>query len=175
MSSFTVLPPIRRSGTLDSVIRPQNMHPASCRNALAALAFMALGVGGSCAFAQSSPTQWLSVDMPHGGCRLTVGEDGAASIHFGATPRWVRVPPGTFIFEELAKTLRASAYPQTARKTEGPPVGSLSLPDESDLLFIDDHEAVRALLARAWGARARPQTPREVEDHAWVSKTCSLK
>lgn len=151
------------------------MFPATSNKALAALICMALIVCSPSVFAQKSPAQWLSVDMPHGGCSLTVGEDGSASIHFGAMPKWVRVPPGTFNFEQLAKWLRAKSHPQSARKAAGAVVGSLSLPDSKDLLFIDERHVVRSLLERAWGVRTPPDTPLEVEDYAWVSGVCSLK
>ena len=151
------------------------MHSSTSSQVLATLGFLALSATCAGAFAQESSSRWLSVDMPHGGCSLTAGPDGSAAILFGAMPRWVHVDPGTFSFEQLVKVLRAKSYPQSARRATGSPIGSLSLPDSEDLLLIDDYDVVRALLERAWEARVHPRTPREVEDHNWVSKACSLR
>lgn len=145
----------------------------SCR-IFAALFYMVLTTASSGALAQEGTVRWLSVDMPHGGCSLTAQQDGSASIHFGAMPRWIHVAPGTFGFEELVKLLRAKSFPQSSRETTGPQVGSLLLPGSQDLLFIDDRETVSSLLERAWRAQVHPITPHEIEDYAWVSKACSL-
>jgi hypothetical protein len=151
------------------------MHSANFRKIPPALALIAFCVICSCSFAQERPVPWLAVDIPLGGCRLSASEDGSASIHYGAVARRVEVQPGTFNLEKLTKTLRAKSYQPTAYKTERAPDGSLSLPDESGLLFHDDYEFVRSLLERAWGARVPPKTPEEVEAHAWISNSCSLK
>lgn len=145
------------------------------RQLSAAIRFAALCIVGSNALAQLAPAPWLSVDMPHGGCGLTVRQDGTASIRFGAMPRWVRVAPGTFDFDQLASDLRNKSYPQNTSRSTGYPIGSLSLPESKDLLLIDDEELIRSLLEQAWRARVPPKTPRELEDYDWVSKACSLQ
>jgi hypothetical protein len=156
------------------LVRPQHMLSATSKRLVATLACIAFTVAIPSALAQDRSALWLSVDMPHGGCRLTAHQDGSAAIHFGAMPRWVQVAPHTFSFDSLVKSLRQRSYSQRAPLGAGRPFGSLSLHDTADLLFIDDHELVRSLLERAWRARVRPTTPREVEDYAWVSKACSL-
>ena len=144
------------------------------RRIVATLAFIALNASVPSALGKDASVRWLSVDMPHGGCSLTVHQDGSATIHFGAMPRWVHVAPLTFSLDQLIKWLRAKSYPQRAPLGSGRRFGSLSLYGTPDLLFIDDHELVRALLERAWRARVRPTTPREVEDYAWASEACTL-
>jgi hypothetical protein len=142
---------------------------------LAASVCFALGTVGCATVAQTAPVRWLSVDMPHGGCSLTVGDDGKTAIHFGASARWVEVAQGTFDFERLARTLTSMSRPQSVRTSTGSPVGSVSLPDREALLFIDDYDTVRSLLQRAWNARLTPTSAEEAADHAWVARTCALK
>lgn len=135
----------------------------------------AVCVACTASIAQVEPALWVSVDMPHGGCNLTVASDGGASIHFGAMPKRVRVTPGTFDFAQVVSVLRENSYPQSARSLTKGPVGSVSLPNGGDLLFIDDITLVRSLLQRAWSARVAPATTRELEDYNWVSDACSLR
>jgi hypothetical protein len=138
-------------------------------------ALFAICVLGNNALAQVEPTPWVSVDFPHGGCSLTVEANGSASIHFGAMPRWVRASPGTFVFEQLVKDLSDKSYPQSSRRLTDRAVGSVSLSRSQDLQYIDDGELVRDLLQRAWRARKPPMTMRELEDHNWVARACSLR
>jgi hypothetical protein len=138
------------------------------------LAIAALCIVGTSALAQGHPVPWLSVDMPYGGCSLNAQQDGTASIHYGAMPRFIRVARGTFDFEQLVKDLLAKSYPSSVGRPIGAPVGGVSLSQRQDLLFIDDEKLVRSLLQRAWKARVPPTTPQEIEDHDWVSKACSL-
>ena len=149
------------------------LHTAS-RQLFAASIYIALAVVSSGAIAQKDNVVSLSVSMPHGGCNLTVWPDGGASIYFGAMPRRVSVAPGTFSFERLVESLRAKSYPQSARTAAKDEVGTLSLPGNESLLFIDDLELVRSLLDLGWKARLVPTTPLEVENYAWVSNACSL-
>lgn len=151
------------------------MLPTTHRQSMTALASLAIFLAGKCALAQTDPVPSLSVDMPHGGCSLNARQDGKASIHFGAMPRFVRATPGTFNFEQLVKDLREKSYPQSAGKPAGVPVGSVSLPAMKELLFINDEELVRSILQRAWQARVLPSTPREIEDYNWVSRACALQ
>lgn len=147
---------------------------SGCLNALASVV-IALCLATSGAQAQTNPAPSLSVDMPHGGCRLTVAQDGTASISFGAMPRFVRVGPGAFSFESLVKNLREKSYPQNAQRPPGITVGSVSLPASEELLFIHDEAFVKSLLQRAWRARVIPTTPREIEGHDWVAQACALE
>ena len=151
------------------------MHPTARHHSLNSLASAILCLAASSAQAQTSPADWLSVDMPHGGCSLTARQDGTASIHFGAMPRWVHISTGTFNFEQLVQDLRKKSYPQSAGRPSGVPVGSVSLPASKDLLFIHDEALVRSLLQRAWNARVLPSTAREIEDYNWVAEACSLR
>jgi hypothetical protein len=141
----------------------------------AALACIALNAVSACALTQTAPGRTLSVDMPHGSCRLTASQDGEASISFGAMPRWIQVTPHTFSFEQLAKSLRDKSRSQRNHNAQEIPHGGLSFSGTGGtVLFIYDRELVRSLIERAWKARVLPKTPREVEDYAWVSKACAL-
>jgi hypothetical protein len=141
---------------------------------VAALLCVALSAVSLSVLSQTNSARRLSVDMPSGGCSLTAEADGSAALHFGAMPRWIRVAPRTFKFDELAESLRARSYPQSDHKGITNLGGTLLLPGGDALLFIADHEFVRSLFRRAWSARVRPATAREVEDYAWVSKACGL-
>jgi hypothetical protein len=150
------------------------MTPTSSHRIFAASIYIALSAVSLGAIAQQGNDVSLSVDMPSGGCRLTVQPNGSASIYFGAMPRRVNAAPGTFSFEQLVASLRAKSYPQSARNATEHRVGSLSLPGNESLLFIDDYELVRSLLDLGWKARVIPTTPYEVENYAWVSSACAL-
>ncbi|MDR7194575.1 hypothetical protein [Luteimonas terrae] len=136
-----------------------------------ALAFLVVGNGAA---AHESSVPGLIVDMPHGGCRLVVQKDGNASISYGAMPKLIRVTPGTFNFNQLALLLRAKSYPQSDRSLHGEPVGTLLLPEEQDLLLINDAALVRALLERAWKARAAPRRQFDDESYHWVAEACAF-
>lgn len=136
-----------------------------------ALTLFALGNG---AHAQKHSVPAVSVDMPHGGCSLTIRKDGKALIRYGAMPRWVRVTPGAFDFDQLVPLLRAKSYPQSDRSLHGESVGTVSLPESERLRLIDDAALVRSLLERAWKARAAPTRQSEDEDYRWVARACSL-
>lgn len=99
--------------------------------------------------------------------------DGSASIYYGAMPRWVNVPAGTFRFERLAKKLRAKSYSQSAEGAVELP-GGLFFSDSTELLVIDEYRLFRSLIERAWQARELPKTPQEAEDAEWISKACAL-
>ena len=136
-----------------------------------ALTFLAVGNGAP---AHENPVPSLSVDMPHGGCRLAVKKDGEASIFYGAMPRSVRVTPGTFNFDQLILLLRAKSYPQSDRSLHSEPVGTLSLPESQDLRFINDAALIRSLLEHAWKARAAPTQQFDDEDYRWIAKACAF-
>ena len=136
-----------------------------------ALAFLAVGDG---AHAQEPPVPVVSIDMPHGGCNLTIRKDGKALIHYGAMPRWVRVTPGTFDFDQLILLLRAKSYPQSDRPLHAESVGTVKLPEFEDLRLINDAALVRSLLERAWKARAAPTRQSQDEDYRWVARACSF-
>lgn len=116
----------------------------------------------------------LSVDMPHGGCRLSIWKDGQASISYGSMPRRVRVIPGTFDFDRVADLLRIKSYQPDDRPFDGPSTGSVALPGSQALRWVDDMGWVRSLLQQAWKARIAPASDSAVEDHHWVAQTCSL-
>ena len=115
----------------------------------------------------------LSVDMPHGGCRLTVFENGSGTITFGAMPRWIRAPAGAFQFAELAQLLESNSHPQ-ARMPITPERGSVSLRANAELRAIEDAALVRQLLEKAWSARLPPASGREQEDNQWVGRACKF-
>ena len=136
-----------------------------------AVALFAVGDG---AHAHESPVPAVSVDLPHGGCRLTIWKDGEASISYGAMPKWVRVAPRTFDFDQIARLLQARSYPQSDLFLRSESAGTLSLPGSQDLRFISDFALVRSLLERAWKARASPAWPSDNEDYQWVARACSF-
>ncbi|NZA26816.1 hypothetical protein H0E84_10510 [Luteimonas sp. SJ-92] len=132
-------------------------------------------LAGDDATAGTKPVRALSVDLPHGGCRLTILEDGQASIHYGAAPRRVRVAPGTFDFDAVALSLRSGSYPQGDGAVRSDSTGSVSLPDSQELRFVDDPVLVRSLLERAWRARAAPTQPFDSEEnYRWVARACGF-
>ncbi len=141
----------------------------------AVLACLALTVACVGTHAQEQSSRQITVDMPHGGCRLGVSQDGSASIAFGAMPRWVHVKGGVIDFAELKVALKTRSYPQRDFNAAKSHVGGLSLPGTQELLFIDDYDFVRWQLERAWSARVLPKTEREIEDDAWISKACALR
>ena len=116
----------------------------------------------------------LSVDMPHGGCSLTLRRDGQASIHYGAMPRWVRVTPGTFDFKQILALLHVKSYAQSERPSHKGAVGSVSLPEFEAVRFIDDGPLVRSLLEQAWKARVVLGEHSDQEDYRWVARACSF-
>ena len=136
---------------------------------------LSLLVAGCSTVAPAQPDKWLSVDMPHGGCSLTVRQDGQASIHFAAMPRWIRVAQGVFELDELTRMLRSRAYRQGEHQSHGEQVGSVSFPGSEELWFIDDDGLVRSLLEQGWKARAQPMGEAEIEDYEWVARACSFQ
>jgi len=114
------------------------------------------------ASAQSEAT--LSMDTPHGGCRLTLRSDGSGYINYGAAPWRVSVASDTFRFDELVVQLQQQSYAQRDRATRSEVAGTVSLPGSPDLRFIDAG-VVQPMLERAWEARQAPAPPFESEDH----------
>lgn len=116
----------------------------------------------------------VTVDLPVGGCRLTIFEHGDGALSFGAAPRWVAVAPGTFVLADVAAALETRSLPPSATPTpQGS--GSVSLSRSSELLRrIDDTGFVRGLLAQAWNARIPPASAAEQEDHRWVGDACGF-
>lgn len=143
------------------------------RNAALCIAFVTLP---TTTLAQHPPPQWLSVDLPHGGCRLMLRQGGAASLSYGALPRSVEVQEGALDFDHVLPALLARALPQSERKNrpEGQVFGGLVLSADGEVLLIDDQAFVRGLIERAWGGRMPPMSAREFEDRAWIAKLCAL-
>jgi len=130
---------------------------------------------GKGAEAQEAPMPAVSVDMPQGGCRLSLWKDGQASISYGAMPRWVRVTPGTFDFERMIELLRSRLSPQgDDRPYDGLSAGTVALPGSEALRRIDDVAWVRSLLEQAWKARMAPSRDSSAEDRDWIAKVCSF-
>lgn len=124
---------------------------------------LALASGGSA----------LSVDFPHGGCRLTVHEDGGGTIAYAALPKLVKVKSGTFVFDEVTALLRTNSSPQSEVPME-PELGSVSLPDASPLRSVSDEAMVRVLLQRAWEARLPPANSFDADAIGLIGRTCRL-
>jgi hypothetical protein len=140
-------------------IRPVSPHGFSARLALT------LALLSPLEYASAQPEAALSMDTPHGGCRLTLRSDGTGFINYGAAPWRVGVAPDTFRFNELVVHLQQKSYAQRDRATRGEAVGSVSLPGSPDLRLIDDANVVLPLLERAWSARLAPTPPFESEEH----------
>jgi hypothetical protein len=126
--------------------------------------------------AQMAVVPALSVDMPHGGCRLSIWKDGQAWIAYGSMPRRVAVTPGTFDFDRVADLLRAKSYAPDDRPFDGQRVGTVALPgpEAEGLRRIEDAGWVRSLLDRAWKARMAPSRDSPAEDHGWVAEVCAF-
>lgn len=135
---------------------------------------LVLFFGCNSANAQKTPTFAVSVDMPHGGCRLSIRRDGQASIAYGSMPKRVWVTPGTFDFEQLLGVLLLRSYPQGDRPFDSQAVGTVALPGSEVLRLIDDVDLVRSLLDRGWKARMAPTHDSPTEDHHWIAKVCSF-
>jgi hypothetical protein len=116
----------------------------------------------------------LSVDMPHGACRLTVQENSGGTITYGAMPRWVAFPAGTFSVQEIRSVLSARSHDQ-AQVPIRPESGSVSLSGSSELRSIHDAQLVRRLLEEGWKARLPPAIgTAEEEDYRWLASACSF-
>lgn len=135
---------------------------------------LVLLLSGNGADAQKTPMPAVSVDMPHGGCRLFIWKDGQASISYGSMPRWVRVTPGTFDFDHVIGLLHSRSYPQGDRPFDSQSVGTVALPGSEALRRVDDVGLVRSLLEKAWRARMAPTPDSPAEDYDWVAKVCSF-
>jgi len=133
---------------------------------------LALGAHG--ANAQDTPAATVTVDLPHGGCRLSIRDDGEASLSYGSMPRWVRVAPGTFDFDHVVELLDASSSPQGDRPFDSAATGTVSLPGSQALRLVDDAGLVRSLLEKAWRARLAPADDSTAEDHDWVANACAF-
>jgi hypothetical protein len=116
----------------------------------------------------------VNVDMPHGGCRLSIWKDGQASISYGSMPRWVRVTPGSFDFDYVTGLLRFRSYPQGERPFDSQSRGTVALPGSEALRRIEDVGLVRSLLEKAWKARMVPARDLPAEEYDWVAKVCSF-
>lgn len=136
---------------------------------------IALAVLSALENADAQPVLSISVEAPHGGCRLTWLENGKGAIRYGAAPWQVSVAPGTFRFHELAEHLRENSYAQRDRAARGDMVGSVTLPGSSELRLIDDARVVRPLLERAWVAHLAPTPPFESEERQqWIASACGF-
>jgi hypothetical protein len=135
---------------------------------------LVLCANGHVANARAPQMPAVSVDMPHGGCRLSIWKDGRASISYGSMPKWVRVTPGTFDFDHVTGLLRFRSYPQGDRSFDSQSTGTVALPGSNALRRIDDVGLVRSLLEKAWKARMAPTRNLPAEDYDWVATVCSF-
>jgi hypothetical protein len=132
----------------------------------------ALSIGTSLSSANNNSNSFV-VDLPHGGCALTVAKNGSGEIHYGAMPKWIHVKPGTFNYDNVLLLLQAKAKTKAAtspnNKTES---GSVTFPDQVEVRFIDDSEFIRNLLLQAWNARIPPKDKTEQEHYISVANAC---
>lgn len=126
-------------------------------------------------FALETPTSSIVLDFPHGGCRLEVSSDGYTSISYGSMPRWVRIRPNTFGFDDLASSIKARETLPESKATRSSASGSFELPESGgQVRDIMDKAFVRKMLNRAWKARVPAKNLREIEDYRWLAKVCAF-
>jgi hypothetical protein len=163
---------------MKSTLMPSMPNKLPLRLSLGIAASLGLALApflsGNGADARKTPVPTVSVDMPHGGCRLSIWKDGQASISYGSMPKWVSVTPGTFDFDQVIGLLRSRSYPQDDRPFDSQSTGTVALPGSEGLRRIDYVGLVRSLLEKAWKARIAPRRDWPAEDHDWVAKVCAF-
>lgn len=119
----------------------------------------------------------LTVELPHGGCRLTIFPDGSGNIHYGAAPGTVRVAARTFDFDRMLHLLQPDTVPRPARARGSDEVASIVLPGTSEAKPFKDAALVRNLLEQGWTSRRPPGAQfleNEERAHAWIRRTCDF-
>jgi len=117
--------------------------------------------------AERSPRALLVFDMAHGECRLTIMNDGSATLSYGALPQGVDVRAGTFDPVELESVFRTIAHADDeARHRLSPPVGSVHFAGNEALSWFNDEGLATTLLKRGWNNRLPG------DDAAVVAKAC---
>lgn len=126
------------------------------------------------AIAQASAEARLTLDMPHGGCRLTVLASGAGRLAYGALPAWIDVRPGTFEPGGVLSLFRSLAKPESDRSAMKPPVGSLTFHPQEEKQWFDAAVPAQALFRRALENRSPTQVSNLYpEAEAIIVKACS--
>ncbi|WP_145985502.1 hypothetical protein [Marilutibacter maris] len=115
----------------------------------------------------------VSVDFPHGHCRVNVRESGGGTIAFAALPHMIDIEPGTFDFAEVADLLQRNSSPQSEVPMT-PETGSVSLFGDSLVRSLTDEALFRRLLERAWQARIPPDNEFVPDLEATLAATCGL-
>lgn len=123
--------------------------------------------------ASAASAKLLSVDLPHGGCRLALRSDGSGHLSYGALPRYVEFGPGSLAFEAVEQALLRASRPQPQLPMRLA-AGSVTLPGSAELRSLQDAEPVPALFRKAWDARAPALDARQAEDQAWIGRACEL-
>lgn len=120
--------------------------------------------------AESVAATIVTLDMPHGGCRLVVRSDGSGSLAYGALPGLIRVKPGTFEPAGLADDLRRVAIPQSDGEHPRPP-GTLRFAGSDELYLFADKEFARANFLKALSNAMAPGHM-EVAGASVVERAC---
>jgi hypothetical protein len=108
------------------------------------------GVGLSQPAAVPVPKVVLIFDMPHGGCRMRVMEDGSAALSYGAldTALWVR--SGSFEPRQLVSAFQAVAVPAASPGARSPqPVGTVVFDRAGPLMYFSDEALAQKLFREA--------------------------
>lgn len=141
----------------------------------AGMLIVALLLSAKAAALEGGREEWITVDLPHGGCRLTVWSDGSGVLRYGAAPWGVVVAQGSFDVLSLADSLTERSYLPEDVAIRTPEEGSVRLPGAEALRFIRDAAFVRGVLMQAWAARTGPAHPGREEAVAWVGGACGLE
>ena len=134
------------------------------------------GHAGRSYAAESPPVRapaLLVVDMPYGGCRLVVRQDGSGSLFYGALPQSIEVGAGTFEPLNIASALKARSVPSSERGSLAAPVGGIQLGENSETLWFSDVSYAKSLFKRALRHRLKPTLKEQNQSRLFVSKACT--
>jgi hypothetical protein len=123
--------------------------------------------------ADTSGATLLSVDLPHGGCRLALRPDGSGHLSYGALPRYVEFASGSFEFKAVEQALMRASRPQSQMPLRHA-AGAVTLPGSAELRSLQDAEHASDLFRKAWGARAATLDARQAEDQESIGRACGF-
>lgn len=105
----------------------------------------------------------LTLDMPYGGCRLTITSDGGATLANGALPAWIEVSPGAFEPNRLLALFRSLVKPESSRNELKPPVGALTLHPSEELQWFS--AAAQAHAPALFLHALKNRSPKQLSNH----------
>ena len=144
---------------------------------------LAVALSGACALrdahARAAPVraeaEFVSFDMPHGSCRLTVESDGSARLQFGAAVRYVNIRRGSFNLPELRAALRKVVQPADAWMAVPQPRGGVVFSDDGVVLPFTDEGFAQRLFQQAWDTRATTTIEFEQRYEREIFRLCKLR